>query len=64
MVSHEFYKHMWDMVGHDLHKLYLEAMKIGSLEGIINRENIKFIPKPDDIDINTNWRPITLLNVS
>lgn len=52
------------MVGHNLHKVYLESMHIGSLGRIIKRGNIKFIPKPRDPKIITNWRLITLLNVS
>lgn len=52
------------MVGHNLHKVYLESMHTGSLGGIINSGNIKFIPNPGDPKIITNWRLITLLNFS
>lgn len=60
---YDFYKKLWYMVGHDLHKVYLKAMHTGSLRSIINRGNIKFISKPRDPNIITNQRPITLLNV-
>ena len=60
----EFYKTFWDMIGPDLLHVYQEAMHTGSLGALINKGNIKFIPKPSDQKIITNWRPITLLNVS
>jgi len=52
------------MVGPDLLHVYQEAMLTGSLGDLINKGNIKFIPKPGDPEIITNWRPITLLNVT
>ena len=60
----EFYKHLWEYVGPDLHKVYLEAYHTKSLGAIINKGNIKFIPKARDSEDICNWRPITLLNVS
>lgn len=41
----EFYKSYWEFVGPYLHKVYLEALQIGSLGDLINKGNIKFIPK-------------------
>ena len=43
---------------------YLEAYHSKSLGAIINKGNIKFIPKAGDPENIYNWRPITLLNVS
>jgi hypothetical protein len=60
----EFYKAFWDDIGPDLHKVYLEAFAARSLGTLINKGNIKFIPKSGDPEEITNWRPITLLNVS
>lgn len=50
------------MVGPNLH-VYNEAIFLGSLGEIINKGNIKFIPKAGYPEVITNWRPITLLNV-
>ena len=44
----EFYKHLWEKIGPDLHKVYLEAYHSKSLGAIINKGNIKFIPKAAD----------------
>ena len=60
----EFYKHLWENIGLDLHKVYLEAYHSKSLGAIINKGNIKFIPKVGDPKDICNWRPITLLNMS
>ena len=61
---YEFYKHLWEHIGPDLHKVHLEAYHSKSLGAIINKGNIKFIPKARDPKDICNWRPITLLNVS
>ena len=44
----EFYKAFWEEIGLDLHKVYLEPYNSNSLGNIINKENIKFIPKSSD----------------
>ena len=62
---YEFYKHLWEHIAPNLHKFYLEAYHSKRLGAIINKGNVKFIPKASDLeDIYINWRPITLLNVS
>lgn len=61
---YEFYKAFWDSIGHDLYKVYLEAYYSKSLGNIINKGNIKFIPKTGDPEDICNWSPIILLNVS
>ena len=60
----EFYKHLWEKINLDLHKVYLEAYHSKSLGAIINKGNIKFIPKVGDLEDICNRKPITLLNVS
>lgn len=60
----EFHKHLWEHIGPDLHKVYLESYHSKSLGAIINKGNIKFIPKAGDPEDICIWRPITLLNVS
>lgn len=60
----KFYKALWDYVGPNLHHVYLEAFHASSLGELINKGNIKFIPKSGDLEDICNWRPITLLNVS
>ena len=52
------------MIGSDLLQVYKEALVSGSLGSMLNKGNIKFIPKPEDPKMITNWLPITLLNVS
>ena len=42
---YEFYKHLWEYFGLDLHNFYLEAYHSKTLGVIINKGNIKFIPK-------------------
>ena len=61
---YEFYKHLWEEIGPNLHKVYLEAYHSKSLGAIINKGTIKFIPKASDLEDIYNWRPITLQNVS
>lgn len=51
-------------MGPDLHRVYLEAFHNKSLGNIINKGNIKFIPKSGDLEDICNWTSITLLNVS
>eukprot|EP01018_Ginkgo_biloba_P035967 Gb_19124 [translate_table: standard] len=60
----EFYKAMWDFIGTPLLNVYKEAITKGSLGEIINRGDIRFIPKAGDPKLISSWRPITLLNVS
>lgn len=60
----EFFNFFWDMIGPDRLKVYQEVMHCGSLGKIIDKDVIKFIPKPSDLEIIRNWQPITLLNVS
>ena len=61
---YEFYKHLQEHIGPNLHKVYLEAYHAKSSGAIINEGNIKFIPKASDPEDIYNQRPITLLNVS
>lgn len=42
---YEFYKSYLDFVCMDLYKVYLEALKCGTLALVINMSNIKFIHK-------------------
>ena len=56
----EFYKHLQEYIGLELHKFYLEAYHSKSLGAIINKGNIKFIPKASDPDNICNWKLITL----
>jgi hypothetical protein len=40
-------------------QVYREAIKSRSLGDLINQGNIKSIPKVADLEIITNWLPIT-----
>lgn len=51
---YEFYKEFWDMVGPDLLQVYKEAMVSGSLGPMLNKGNIKFIPKLGDPECITS----------
>lgn len=42
---YEFYKELWDVVGPYLLYVYRDALSIGSLGEILNKGNIKLIPK-------------------
>lgn len=42
---YEFYKSCWECVGPYLHKFYLNALHARYLDNLINKGNIKFIPK-------------------
>lgn len=47
-----------------MHKVYLEALEIGSLPGTFNDALISLIPKKDrDISDPANYRPVSLLGV-
>ena len=61
---YEFYKYLCEHIGPNLHKVYLEAYHSKRLGTIINKGNIKFIPKAMDLEDIFNWKPITLMNVS
>lgn len=60
----EFYKELWDVVGFDLLYVHRETLSTRSLGDIINKGKIKLIPKSRNLELITNWMPITLLNVS
>lgn len=59
-----FYKAPWHWVGPDLYNVYLEAFYSNSLGKLINKGNIKFIPKFGDPLGICNWCPITLHHIS
>ena len=44
----EFYKYLFESIGEDLYKVYLEAYHSKILGVITNKGNIKFIPKVGD----------------
>lgn len=60
----DFYKALWDCVGQDLYHVYLEGFHAKSLGNLINKGNIKSIPKFCDPEDICNWRPIMILNFS
>lgn len=52
--AYEFYKKCWYFVGSNLWNVYKEAIFIGSLGPILNKGNVKFIPKESDPELITN----------
>lgn len=58
----EYYKKYIDILAPVLHKVYLEALEIGSLPGTFNDALISLIPKKDrDISDPASYRPVSLL---
>ena len=60
----KFYKVQWKDIGSNMYQVYQESYNSHSLCKIINKGNIKFIPKFGDPKNICNCRPITLFNIS
>lgn len=60
----EYYKKYIDILTPVLHKVYIEALEIGSLPCTFNDALISLIPEKDrDISVPPNYRPVSLLGV-
>lgn len=62
-LSCELYKELWDTIIQKLLHFYQEVLQTNSLGIIINKGDIKFIPKPRDLEVITNWCLIILVNI-
>lgn len=51
---YEFYKTFWDFLDLHLLHVYQEAIQAYSIDFIINKSNIIFIPKVGDLELITN----------
>ena len=58
-----FYKRFWELLGEDLTKTVLEAVNSGSIPEGWNMTTIVLIPKVDNPEYITQFRPISLCNV-
>lgn len=58
-----FYKRFWDMLGGDLTKEVLQAMNTATIPEGWNNTTIVLIPKKENADTVTQFRPISLCNV-
>ena len=58
----EWYKKFWNIIGHDLHNVFLYSIKAGNLPTSCRQGVITLLPKNGDNGLLKNWRPITLLS--
>lgn len=59
-----FFKIFWSHIGEDFCKMIRNAVSTGRFPSGVTKGLITLIPKSGDLKLLTNWRPITLLNVS
>jgi hypothetical protein len=58
-----FYKRFWDVFGGDITAEVLQALNSGTIPAGWNDTTVVLIPKPDDPELITQFRPISLCNV-
>ena len=57
----EWYKKFWNIIGHDLHNVFLYSIKkIGKFPTSCRQGVITLLPKNNGL--LKNWRPITILS--
>ena len=61
-IPFEWYKKFWNIIGHDLHDVFLYSIKTGKLPTSCRQGVITLLPKNGDNGLLKNWRPITLLS--
>ena len=61
-ISFEWYKKFWNIIGHDLHDVFLYLIKTGKLLTSCRQGVIMLLPKNGDNGLLKNWRPITPLS--
>lgn len=57
----DFFKSFWNIIGHDLHGVFMECFQTGSLPGSCQRAVLSLLPKKGDLALLKNWRPVALL---
>lgn len=57
----EFYKHFWEALGADLHKVFNWSFNNGKLPMSCTRAALSLLPKKGDLGVLKNWRPVALL---
>jgi hypothetical protein len=58
-----FYKRFWDMCGEEISMEILQALNSGNIPEGWNDTTVVLIPKVDDLELITRFRPISLCNV-
>ncbi|CAN1177339.1 Transposon TX1 uncharacterized 149 kDa protein [Linum perenne] len=61
--SAQFYKHSWEVAGKDVTAAILDFFEKGEMPLQVNSTNISLIPKVQNADVMTNFRPISCCNV-
>ncbi|KAJ3583052.1 hypothetical protein NHX12_034520 [Muraenolepis orangiensis] len=62
-LSGEFLKHFWGIIGADLHGVFSECFRTGSLLASCRRAVLSLLPKKGDLALLKNWSPVALLTV-
>jgi hypothetical protein len=60
----EFYKTYWDLISSDYYRMVLESIEKGYFPNGVMVGMIALLHKGNERKLLTNWRPITLLNLS
>ena len=61
-IPFEWYKQFWNIIGHDLHDVFLYSIKTCKLPTSCRQGVITLLLKNGDNGLLQNWRPITLLS--
>ena len=57
----DFFKTLWNIIGPDLHEVFLDCLKSGLLPVSCRRAVLSLLPKKGDLALLKNWRPVALL---
>uniref|UniRef100_A0A4W6F6F5 Reverse transcriptase domain-containing protein n=1 Tax=Lates calcarifer TaxID=8187 RepID=A0A4W6F6F5_LATCA len=57
----DFFKTFWNIMGRDLHGVFMECYKTGCLPVSCQRAVLSLLPKKGDLALLKNWRPVALL---
>ena len=63
-IAVNFFTSFWQHIGADFHQMVLNSLSSGRFPKGVTKGLITLIPKGGDLKLLTNWRSITLLNVS
>ena len=60
----EFFQHLWQTVGHDIHQMILRVIHSREFHVGVTKGTISLIPNERDKKDLNYWRPITLLTTT
>ncbi|KAK2897108.1 hypothetical protein Q8A73_013488 [Channa argus] len=60
-LSIDFFKRFWNVIGPDLHAVFMECLDRVSLPVSCQRAVLSLLPKKGDLALLKNWRPVALL---